>query len=490
MKTEELFDASGSDGRNSEGDAKTQLTKASPTIESVGLITAWSVFTTALIIIVRHHEPWFDEGHAWLIARDSSLHDMIFEVGRYNGTPALWYVTLWSLVKLKLPYVAMSYLSVALASCAAAFFLRFAPFPPVLRVLSIFGYFPAYQYSVVARSYVFNVLLLWVAAFLFQSRLIRPLAYCFVLVILANTNAYGFIAAVVLFSEFVLMNLRSRPDVKKLVLPVSLFVIAATMAVLQARRAPDSSFVLESYSQFSVMREIASSLVFALAVFRLVRTAGHAALLTALCGAQAGFALVIYAQAHHTGLIYLSWMFAVWVSWPALPRLSDKDRRIVLVTFTLILCLQLYDTMAAWMLDFRYPYSAAPAAATQLRRYLKASSHPKLACVGFGAFAVQPYFDRNMCDNYYGGRPKPAFYDLKKNDPTPLTPDSSYLGEVLQSRTFDLVLVSDFIITQSEANTAAVANGYCAAAYYRGKMIWKDGFFEDDDLMLFRKFGE
>jgi len=177
----------------------------------------------------------------------------------------------------------------------------------------------------------------------------------------------------------------------------------------------------------------------------------------------------------------------MWVSWSELPRLSDKDRRIVLVTFIFILSLQLYDSLAAWTLDFRYPYSSAPAAAAKLHQFFQTGQHLTLACVGYEAFTIQPYFDHNVCDNYYGGQAKPAFYDLKKDDPTPYIPHTDYLKATMQSRQFDIVLVSDFTITRQEAGEAADLAGYCSAGYFDGKMIWKDSFTQNDGLTIFRK---
>lgn len=457
--------------------------------ENLVLISAWAVFTTALIVVVRHHEPFIDEAHAWLIARDSSLRDIFFNIGRYNGTPVLWYVALWVLIKLKLPYVVMSYFSVALASCAAAVFLRFAPFPVALRILFIFGYFPAYQYSIIARSYVLNVLFFVLAASLFSTRLSKPWRYCLVLAAMANANAYGFISATVVLLEFASVAWRSRPRIRRFLLPVLFAATAGAMAIISARCAPDSGFGMGSVSQFAVMREVAWLLVLCVATFPLAREAGHAALLTAMCGAPAAFAIIIYAQVHHTGLIYLAWIFVMWVSWPALPMLSDKDRRIVLITIMFMLSLQLYDGLAAWMLDIRYPYSSAPAAAAKLHQYLQTDPHPKLACVGYEAFTVQPYFDQNVCDNYYGGGAKPAFYDLKKGDPMPYIPRADYLRTTIQSQQFALVLVSDFTITRQEAGSVADPAGYCSLGYFDGRMIWKDSFTQNDGLTIFRKCG-
>jgi hypothetical protein len=255
------------------------------------------------------------KGIAWLIARDSSVHDIIFKIGRYNGTPALSYLALWTLIKLTLPYAAMSYLSVALVCCAAAVFLRF-------RAISS-G----------AEGFVHPRL------FSCLSIRNRREELCFQC------------AVAVVGCEQALTICRSRLGFRAFLLPALLFVTAAAMAVIQARRAPDCSFVMEPTSQFFVIREIAHTLVVALATYRLAREAGHAALVLALCGVPAAFATIVNAQARHTGLVYLSWKFVMWISWPALRKLTYKDCRIVLVTFMFILIVQFYDALAAWMLD-------------------------------------------------------------------------------------------------------------------------------------------
>jgi hypothetical protein len=94
-----------------------------------------------------------------------------------------------------------------------------------------------------------------------------------------------------------------------------------------------------------------------------------------------------------------------------------------------------------------------------------------------------------VCDNYYGGDAKPAFYDLKKNNPTPYMPRSNYLRTVMESKQFDLVLVSDFTITRQGAAATADQAGYCSAGYFDGRMIWKDSFSQNDGLTIFRKCG-
>ncbi len=46
------------------------------------------------LLMMLVHEPWFDEALAWLIARDSSLYEILFVAPRYEGHPSLCHLVL------------------------------------------------------------------------------------------------------------------------------------------------------------------------------------------------------------------------------------------------------------------------------------------------------------------------------------------------------------------------------------------------------------
>src|SRR5262249_189304 len=148
-----------------------------------------AVFATLLIIVGPRHEPWFDEAQAWLIARDTSLWDMLAHRVRYEGTPGLWHLILWLATRAGLPFSGLWLISATLACIGAFLVLTRAPFPYWLRVGVVFSYFIAYQYAIVARSYALDVALIPALAAVFASRLQRPLLYGVLLGLAANANA-------------------------------------------------------------------------------------------------------------------------------------------------------------------------------------------------------------------------------------------------------------------------------------------------------------
>ena len=64
------------------------------------LILIFIIYLLGVIFVDTHHEPWFDEAQAWLIARDNSFLEII-KVLHSEGHPFNWYYivktfsTLW-----------------------------------------------------------------------------------------------------------------------------------------------------------------------------------------------------------------------------------------------------------------------------------------------------------------------------------------------------------------------------------------------------------
>src|SRR5207248_1486395 len=103
------------------------------------------------------------EADVWLAARDMTPVQLFHWLGS-AGTPGLWYFLLMPLSKLGLPYVSMTLLHAMIAIVVAALIAFRSPFSRLLKTLILFSYPLAYEYSVVARSYVLTCLWLFLIA--------------------------------------------------------------------------------------------------------------------------------------------------------------------------------------------------------------------------------------------------------------------------------------------------------------------------------------
>ena len=162
---------------------------------------------------VLHHEPWRDEIEIWLIARDAAslaalLHNMATE-----GHPVLWYLLNFVLTRLTHDPLAMQIANLVIGAAAALVFFRAAPFGLVTRLLFVFGYYALFEFTVIARSYALELLLLFsfcARASRREGRIDGPGAV--LLALLANTNLFGTIAAVALVATEALEALASPAE--------------------------------------------------------------------------------------------------------------------------------------------------------------------------------------------------------------------------------------------------------------------------------------
>jgi hypothetical protein len=151
-------------------------------------------FTAIATLAVCLHEPWADEAQAWLIARDLGIRGILHQMG-YEGSPPLWHILLWGLIRLNLPYAALGAVSLALVAAGMYIWLRWSPLPAPVRLLLPFAFYYQYQYAVVARSYALSTFLAFASVALWRAKPFRVIPFGLVVALLAQTNMHGFTIA-------------------------------------------------------------------------------------------------------------------------------------------------------------------------------------------------------------------------------------------------------------------------------------------------------
>jgi hypothetical protein len=219
------------------GEAAPDRSPVAPSQHRLAFV-ALAAYVAIQIVLVWHHEPWRDEADTWLVARDTDLAGL-FGLTAYAGTPAMWYVVLKLLVATGLPYFSQQLLNLAIATAAVGLFLFRAPFPLWFRLLFAFSYFPAYEYSVVARSYATGMLLIFAAAALHGQRRARPIAHALVVAALANVNVHGLVLATVIGG---LQLWEARRNWSRAAAPLGLMLAGGLAAVWQLWPPADGQF--------------------------------------------------------------------------------------------------------------------------------------------------------------------------------------------------------------------------------------------------------
>lgn len=163
----------------------------------LAFLAAFAMASAALAFL---HEPWRDEAQAWLFARDQSLPQMLGNL-HIEGHPALWFLLLWPISHLGLPYASEFVLHWALAMACGALLMLRSPFSLRVKALLLFSYLVGYVFNVVARNYVLMELMLFAIACVFPRRYGRRcVTYGALLALLINTHVYGALAATALLA--------------------------------------------------------------------------------------------------------------------------------------------------------------------------------------------------------------------------------------------------------------------------------------------------
>lgn len=167
-------------------------------------------FIAVLCLAIPHYLPWEDEGRAWTAVRYFGFFDVIFRFLRYEGHPAIWYVILWPLANLHLPYVYLNWLSAACGACGIYFLLRYSPFPLYVRAVLPFGFALAYEYAVVARSYCLFPLFGFLIAHEYRQPVRCPVRMAIFLALLANLSVHGTIVTLAFGASYAWDMYRER----------------------------------------------------------------------------------------------------------------------------------------------------------------------------------------------------------------------------------------------------------------------------------------
>jgi hypothetical protein len=477
-------------------------------------ITALIAFAAWLLVIGTHHESWIDESQAWLLARDSNLTQLLIERVRYEGTPGLWHLLLWLCIRCGLPFTGLFLVSTACALAGAALLLWRSPFPPPLRILLTASYFGGYQFAIVARSYALDLVLLPVLAILFQERTERPIAYGTALGLLANSNAHSFLVAGVLGAEWLVALIRTRklrPGFAGLSVAISLGLCALLVAwqptdngFLTAERLPPIAVGLRFINEAFVDRinllsarspspleqklGLMLSLLLLAPSFILFRRAMVTVLLAATAIVLIVFSGLTYANAWHSGILFLVWIFGLWIAWPALKD-SKMLKHAAITALTVIGTAQAIEAARSGIWDIRHSYSGSAQAAPALAAWRVAHPGARIAVAGFKALAVQPYYSTNIFANYQRGAPEPSYIVWKRGETW--QPSNALLeAHKAMADGYDALLMSACAISPSDfadLEQTFRKDGYRATAVYSGNMEWKGYAREDDTLIFFTR---
>ncbi|HOW60047.1 MAG TPA: hypothetical protein PLO78_10035 [Candidatus Omnitrophota bacterium] len=397
---------------------------------------------------VLHHVPWRDEAIPWLMARDSSLSQMLFEHLQYELHPMAWYLLLFVLTHLGFPYITLSIFHLGIAFLAVLIFIWKAPLPRITKYAFVFSYYMMSEYAVIARHYALTILVLFCVAACYQTRFEKPLRYGALVALLFNTEYLCFTGAAGLVALYGWEVLRKRPLEKDKAIVWGIMILGLVLAMWQIIRVPpDQNYYYTTHEDSANLRSLTEALkrMFFPAPWGVpgpVALASSVAILAGLffyflrkpqmmflmAAAYAGIFYILlfkhrtpdFSITRHYGFLLIFLMFFLWLrdTYPC-PKgeggsqFFTKEKifswaYVFLITST-TLCL-LYSiryTYFSHRMDYYLPYSGAKNMAAVIREFSQRYSAQDYVIVGYpqdGMAPIIPYL------------PERKFWDPQRRD--------------------------------------------------------------------------
>lgn len=173
----------------------------------------WLAVGAASLALVALHEPWRDELHAWVQARDMPF-PLLWHEMRWEGHFITWHMVLRSVAAWGAPVRALGVVSWAINWATLAFFAKKAPFGAAEKAVAMAAVPFAYLNPVVSRCYVLVPPVLFALAALWGKRDEHPVLFGGLVALLANTHLYMEGTAGLMALVFAWENVIRRADGK------------------------------------------------------------------------------------------------------------------------------------------------------------------------------------------------------------------------------------------------------------------------------------
>lgn len=371
-------------------------------------IVIFVIFLLFALLIGINHEPWVDEAQSWIIARDASCLEIIWDIARYEGSFPLWHLTLRLFINLGLKYECLYIVPIIISAIGLIIFLKKVEAPKFVKILLPFTYYIFYQYTIVARSYCYLLLAFSILAITYKERAQKPLKYIFALVFMSLISMHGMIISIILATTFLIETIKEK-NIKRYIKEFIIFgviiileciilfprndlymTVSATYTIQEIIRALLNMLIGNGNIFFQVYN-IISIILFMLLFINLITIKNKDMFITTLF--LFGFMFIIRLASHHCGILFLLVIFGIVCNYDEI-KLKNKN-----IDKLLIAVLIMYSVVSIIpsINDYKNEYSGAKAMA----EYIEEKGYNKEEIFGFGykTVSVQAYFEENLYDN-------------------------------------------------------------------------------------------
>lgn len=159
------------------------------------MVTLFILITWLLLVVLisSHHELYRDEVRAFSIAANADSFVDLSKDLKNEGHPVIWYYLLKIVYEIIQTPISLKILAIIVSFIAILLFYIKSTFQVWQKILFLFGFFPIFEYTVMARNYGISMLFMFLFAVFYNQKVKRPVILGIILCLLANTNAHSLI---------------------------------------------------------------------------------------------------------------------------------------------------------------------------------------------------------------------------------------------------------------------------------------------------------
>jgi len=412
----------------------------------------WIIFILYSIlnlILMLYHEPWRDEIHAWLMAKELSVPELIV-ASRFDGHPILWHLILMPFAKIGFPIITLNIISYIIVLISVWFILFKTNLSLFFKSIVVFTIPFTYVFSAISRNYCLILLLLTIISHIYDKKSDRPILYSILIALLVHTHslAWGIVAGLTVtfhFKEIILYfkDKTNSSDIKKIIVGLSIIVISTILVVLELYGTTNSDYSVGVNSYIIHCIKIMIAIILSSLIFTLLNKSNYDEFFILTCSFV--FQILVYTCFYSSILfqrfILIFVIFLFYLTILSKTKLAKRKLDLFCIVYLIFMCIfASEDFISEILTDINCPYSSAIEMAEYINQNLPENTTvlidasiigqsiiPYLDTANFYDIAYQEYVD---CAN--------VSHDRVKILNALNTLDSSYSGHYL-------IVCNDFV---------------------------------------------
>ena len=377
------------------------------------LLICYIFFLLINLFLIFVHEPWRDEVHAWLMAKNMSIPELI-SFSAYEGHPVLWHIILIPFARNGFPIWCINIISFILVGISAFFFLFYTRINSIIKILFLYTVPFVYAYSVISRNYCIILLCVVLISILYKKRYEYPFLFSLPIffLVFSHVLAWGFVAGVTItfhiYEIFLFLLKKSnlpKNKIRSICAGFGLIVFASIFVVItMSNGGNEGVYAFLSYPTYQAVIELAviSIIVLVIALKYRKQTVKEAFIVVI----SNAFIIIVYLNVYSSLILQRELLPFIFVLFYYISTYDKEKMKYNVVSLIILFYLPLWvfgggkSLLLTINADIKYNFSSAKQMAEYINNNIP-EEEVVLVDAGIMCQTIVPYTDKKLYDIVY-----------------------------------------------------------------------------------------